>query len=81
MAILITDIEFDQEMVELLSDMQESKTLVPLLMSLSDAWLEISDTLHDEVTERINQDRRARDVDEDLPSDEEEHHRRLRGET
>ena len=56
----ITDIEFDEELIELIHEMERAEQLVPMLMTLTDAWMEVSDELHDEVVARIEQRRSAR---------------------
>ncbi len=56
----ITDIEFDEELIELIHEMERAEQLVPMLMTLTDVWMEVSDELHDEVVARIEQRRSAR---------------------
>ncbi len=56
----ITDIEFDEEFIELIHEMERAEQLVPMLMTLTDVWMEMSDELHDEVVARIEQRRSAR---------------------
>ena len=54
----ITDLQFDEELIVLLTEMQQAEHLVPMLMVLDDVWQQVSDELHDEVVKRIEKERR-----------------------
>ncbi len=56
----ITDLQFDEELIVLLTEMQQAEHLVPMLMVLDDVWQQVSDELHDEVVKRIEKERRDR---------------------